>query len=85
VYLEARYDHLFDRKKHSPSHVYLASLALTVDTDILVTNSADLQDVSKPQAPLDWLPAQGTSLRTEYFASYFSHRLPHFGFFGCYG
>lgn len=62
---KARNDHLFDRKKHSPSHVYLASLALTVDTDILVTNSADLQDVSKPQAPLDRLPAQGTSLRTD--------------------
>jgi hypothetical protein len=39
---KARNDHLFDRKNHSPSHVYLASLALTVDTDILVTNSADL-------------------------------------------
>lgn len=62
---KARNDHLFDRSKHSPHHVHLASLALALDTNGILTCSTDLQAASKPLLPPDQLPKQGTSLKSD--------------------
>lgn len=66
---KARNDYLFDRNKAPPHHVHLATKALSSDAYIDLPHLSQMQVTPQVQLPLDQLPMQGRTLRSDLLVS----------------